>query len=144
MFCVNRFFSAIRGKLQALLLMQDSALGKRRREINSMLQSVRRHHFYVLLLVIIPLHSASAAEGVITEHLPDCNYFVLKTDEGYAVMEWNGESKPDRNDHLFGNITAGAMNVLENDTRGGKVKVWVEMYPVSYDDAMNIYRDECQ
>jgi hypothetical protein len=41
-------------------------------------------------------------------------------------------------------LAAGAMNFLNNATRGGNVKVWIEDYPLSYDDAMKIYRDECK
>jgi hypothetical protein len=102
------------------------------------------HYICALLLSLIPLQSALAIEGVITERSSGCPYFVVKTGEAYAVMQWNGESKPDRNDRLVGNYAAGAMNLLNNATRGGNVKVWIEDYPLSYDDAMKIYRDECK
>ncbi len=99
---------------------------------------------YAVLLAVTPTYSALAVEGVITERLPNCAYFIVKTDNDYAVMEWNGEVKPERNDRLSGNFSAGTMNVLQNVTRGEKVKVWIEGYPFGYDEAIKIFRDECQ
>lgn len=49
--------------------------------------------------------------------------FLVQTNEGYAVIEWNGHDNPNRNDRLADSFTAGAMHLLENTTKGGNVKV---------------------
>ena len=100
-------------------------------------------HILALLLAFSPLQVTHATEGIITEGSPECAYFVVKADEAYAVMEWNSENKPLRNDRLAGTFNSGSMKMLENVTRGGNVKVWVEGYPLSYDEAMTIYKAEC-
>lgn len=142
MFFVDYFFGASRTKLQ--ILYQPGGQQKQDRPM-AVTQSAKSWHcIYALLLSVTPMHNALGAEGIITELTPDCSYFVVKTNEAYALMEWNGDGKPERNDRLLGNFSTGSMNVIENVTRGGKVKVWIENYPISYDEAIKFYKSECQ
>lgn len=95
-----------------------------------------------LLLLAAP---SRAAEGtVVAISGSDCSdYFVISTDDGYAILEWFGGPMPEMDDKLsgqFDQFSAEDVSVLPD---GGKMHVYVEDYGLSKDDAADKFKDKC-
>ena len=84
--------------------------------------------------------SAFGAQSVVVQKNDGCDYFVSKLGADYAVLELNAGPEPKKGDQLNGPFGEGHMGHLENVRTGAKIKVWFENYPVSKEEATNLYK----
>ncbi|MGA7769961.1 MAG: hypothetical protein WCA27_27510 [Candidatus Sulfotelmatobacter sp.] len=85
----------------------------------------------------------AASKGTVVKRISSCDYFMVKTDAGYAVLEWYGGHDPDNADLLIGNFESYGMHDILDDTADETVTVWTEDYALSRTRALEILVDKC-
>jgi hypothetical protein len=86
---------------------------------------------------------ASAAKGVVAYCKSGCDYFIVETDMGYALLEWYGGDDPSEDDELVGDYEAYGMKDIYNLSTDSEMRVWIEDYWLSRDEAFEKLYDEC-
>lgn len=82
----------------------------------------------LLLCGILACSSASAATGRVTTRISGCDYFLVATAKGYALLEWYGGQDPDKDDIIVGGFEEFGMHDVYDTTADEEVTVWVEDY----------------
>jgi hypothetical protein len=98
-----------------------------------------------LTLCCLTSASAYAATGEVYKRISGCDYFVVSSARGYALLEWYGGSDPDKGDTVSGVFETYGMHTLRvNDDEDDTVKVWVEEYWLTRSDALDQLVDKCE
>ena len=98
-----------------------------------------------LLLPVMMTGPADAADGTVTAVTgSECSdYFVVSTDDGYALLEWYSGPMPEEDDKVsgeFDRFVAEDISVLPD---GNRMHVYVEDYGLSEDDAADKLKQKC-
>jgi len=96
------------------------------------------------LVVLIFALPAFAARGVVTHQISGCDYYVVATRTGYAVLEWFGGYDPDEGDVLVGAFEEYGMHDIHDETVDEETTVWVEDYWLSKEDALDKLAEQCR
>lgn len=101
--------------------------------------------FFVTLcsLCFAPAVRATSKRCTVVRRISGCDYFMVQTATDYAVLEWYGGHDPDKDDKLIGTLSYGMKTFLieNHDTT---VKVWVEEYGLSKEDALDRLVEKCE
>lgn len=101
----------------------------------------------ILFLALFVLFSASfalGARGEVTHRQSGCDYFIVATPAGYDVLEWYGGHDPDKGDILVGKFETYGMKDIYDQTVDENLKVWVEDYALSKEDALEQLVEHCE
>ena len=96
--------------------------------------------FVVLTLV----QFASAAKGVVVYKKYSCDYYIVETTMGFALLEWNGGNDPDIGHTIVGDFESYGMKTLYNLTMHAETRAWVEDYFMSKNSVIREYYDRCR
>lgn len=96
-----------------------------------------------LALILLP-QLADAASGIVLYFPSGCDYFVLESDAGMALMSVAGDVSPVEGDVLVGTIDSRGPARLENYVSGETIEVEVEDYWLSEDAAIDRYLEYCE
>src|SRR5688572_17899480 len=83
-----------------------------------------------------------AATGYIAYADSSCDYFIVETNRGFALLEWYGGYSPsesDIGDVLVGNYERYGFKNIYDATAKRKMRVWVEDYWLSQDSVIEKY-----
>ncbi len=72
-----------------------------------------------------------------------CNYFVVQTINGYAVVQAYGINKPFEGDIVYGNFSSWGSRDILDDSSGTIFSVTVMDYWLTYIQAQVIINDNC-
>lgn len=97
----------------------------------------------VLVSTLTAATIASAAKGVVAYYKSGCDYYIVATDQGYALLEWYGGNDPSKGDVLVGGYESYGMKEIYNLTAEAETRVWVEDYMLSKEDALEQYFEQC-
>lgn len=95
-----------------------------------------------MLLLLVPCTGLSS-QGEVVYRVSGCDYFIVETYSGYAVLEWYGGSDPDKGDNLAGSFESYGMKTIFNTDRDTELRVWVEDYYLSKTSALEKLMDKC-
>lgn len=90
---------------------------------------------YAFVALLLAASPAFAAKGEVTKRVSGCDYFLVETNKGFALLESYGGNDPDEGDKLVGNFESYGFKRIRNDTADRELKAWVEDYWLSEDDA---------
>ena len=93
-------------------------------------------------LLVFPA-TVFSAKGVVVYHKSDCDYYIVETPTGYALLEWFGGNDPDEGDILVGDYENYGMKTIYNLTADAETRVWVEDYWLSKDGVIEMYSENC-
>ena len=102
-----------------------------------------RFTLVVVLILILFSSFALAAKGMVVFKKSRCDYFIVQTIMGYAILEWYGGNDPDEGDVIVGNFESYGMINIYNLTADSELTVWVEDYWLSKSRAIEEYYDKC-
>lgn len=97
----------------------------------------------IAAIVVAPLRPALSAKGSVVAHPSGCDYFIVETATGYALLEWFGGNDPSVGDVIVGPYEGYGMQHVYNVTRNSETQVWVEDYMLSQESAVEKYHDHC-
>ncbi len=97
----------------------------------------------VLLLLLLGPVVASGAKGVVVYYKSGCDYYVVQSNMGYALLEWYGGNDPNEGDVLAGEFEAYGMKQIYNLTADAETTVWVEDFWLSKDNVIEQYFSHC-
>jgi hypothetical protein len=89
---------------------------------------------------------AYASTGTVYKRISGCDYFLVSSVQGYALLEWYGGPDPDVGDTVRGKFETYGMHSLlvnDDDDEDNTLKVWVEDYWLSREDALEKLVDKC-
>ncbi len=88
---------------------------------------------------------ANAAQGTVTATTgSECSdYFVVSTDDGYALLEWYGGPVPETDDKVVGDFDHFSAEDISVLPGGAMMHVYVEDYGLSEDDAAGKLKEKC-
>lgn len=86
--------------------------------------------------------SAFAAKGVVVYNR-SCDYYIVETNMGYALLEWYGGNDPSEGDVMVGDYESYGMKEIYNVTADSEAKVWVEEFWLSEDRVIEELREHC-
>jgi hypothetical protein len=96
------------------------------------------------LLVVAVSCKALAAEGVVVLYKSSCDYFVVETLNGYAILQWYGGSIPNEGDKITGDFESYGMKSVANVTQGNETRVWVEKFWLSRARVIEKFSRRCR
>jgi hypothetical protein len=105
---------------------------------------MRPHRFALIAALCFLSTAALAAKGVVTHRVSSCDYFVVQTANGYALLEWYGGNDPDKGDVLVGDFEAYGMKDVFNITSDDELRVWVEEYWLPRSRVLEKLVDKCR
>lgn len=101
----------------------------------------------IVLISTIFLHlllgTAFGGKGIVVYKKSGCDYFIVETIMGYALLEWYGGSDPDEGDIIIGNFESFGFKDIYNLTADSELSVWVEDYWLSWKDVIKLYIEYC-
>lgn len=86
---------------------------------------------------------AASKRCTVVRRISGCDYFMVETGTAFAVLEWYGGHDPDKDDRLVGDMSYG-MKTFAYINRDSTVKVWVEEYGLSKEDALDKLVEKCE
>jgi hypothetical protein len=89
-------------------------------------------------------HAASPSTGSVVYSNYRCDYFIVESMSGFALLEWFSGAQPDAGNVLIGQFESYGMPTLFNRTSGSTVTVWVEDYWLSKQAVINSYFQKCR
>jgi hypothetical protein len=99
----------------------------------------------VLTLALLTVAQvALAAQGVVVFKKSGCDYYIVETKKGFALLEWYGGNDPDVGDTIVGDFEKYGMKTVHNLTRDKETKGWVEDFWLSKEDAIKKYYEKCK
>lgn len=93
--------------------------------------------------LLVACATAHAAKGEIVYYKSGCDYFIVETAMGYALLEWYGGYDPSRGEVVAGDFETYGMKEIYNLTANQETNVWVEDFWLSKDRAIEEYFDKC-
>jgi len=98
----------------------------------------------LLMITFLSLSSSAyAARGEVVLKKSGCDYYLVLTSKGYALLEWYGGNDPNRGDILVGDYESYGMKDIYNLTSDQETRAWVEDYFLSKSSAIEKYYDKC-
>jgi len=95
-------------------------------------------------LVVAQAEAKTTDGEVVAATGMECSdYFVVKTDDGYAVLEWYSGYKPDEGDKVSGEFGLFGYRDISVQPGGANIHAWVEDYGLSLDDANDKLKGKC-
>lgn len=99
--------------------------------------------FIFIVILIVPM-TAHASNGVVAYYKSGCDYFIVETTKGYAILEWYGGYDPNEGDVITGDFEIYGIKKIYNITADQETNVWVEDFWLSKDRAIEKYIDKCE
>jgi hypothetical protein len=99
----------------------------------------------VLLCAGWQLSQADAGEAVVVAATgTECSdYFVVKTGDEYALLEWFSGHVPDKGDKVVGEFNLFGFRNITLQPAGEQIRVYLEDYGLSLDDASDKLNGKC-
>ena len=105
---------------------------------------IKQTFIFVLIFLFIPfVNTAFAVKGVVVYKKSGCDYFIVETNMGYALLEWYAGNDPDKGDIIIGNFESYGFKDIYNLTADSELRVWVEDYWMSKEEALEQYFEYC-
>lgn len=86
---------------------------------------------------------ANAAKGVVVYNKIGCDYYIVETNKGFALLEWFGGNDPNEGDTLVGDFERYGSKDIYNITADRKTRVWVEEFWLSKEEVIEKYFQKC-
>jgi hypothetical protein len=104
-----------------------------------------RNILSAIALSILVLHPTNAlsAKGVVVYYKSGCDYYIVETNIGFALLEWYGGNDPSEGDIIVGDYESYGMKDIYNLSADAETRVWVEDYWLSKDRVIQEYFDQC-
>lgn len=87
--------------------------------------------------------SLLASKGEVKHYESGCDWMIVETELGFALLEWYGGNDPSEGDILIGKFEEYGMKDIYNATADAELKVWVEEFWMAWEEAIEKYYDEC-
>jgi len=97
----------------------------------------------ILMIFVSSGAIALASKGVVVLNKSGCDYFIVETTKGYALLEWFKGSDPDVGDTIVGAFEKYGMKNVHIINKDRETTVWVEDYWLSKDDVLEKYYEKC-
>lgn len=81
--------------------------------------------------------------GQVVKTFSGCDYFIISMNGDYVVAEWMGQYTPDEGDIIRGRLNSYGTKEFWVVNRERTTKLWVDDYMISWEDAVNKIRSEC-
>lgn len=104
---------------------------------------IYRKYLLALIIVLLLAVNLFSAKGVVTHKPSNCDYCIVETKKGYAILEWYGGNDPDKGDVIVGDFESYGMKNIYNATSEAELRVWVEDFWLDKEDALEKLFDEC-
>jgi hypothetical protein len=98
----------------------------------------------IFLTMTLFAQMAYAAKGTVVYKNSRCDYYIVETVKGFALLEWYGGNDPDLGDVIVGDFESYGMKTLHNITNDRETKAWVEDYWLSKDKALEKFHEKCE
>jgi len=97
----------------------------------------------VLAVVLGTALAAGAATGVVAFKKSGCDYFVVNSAAGLALLKWHEGYFPEPGDVVDGNFETYGFQDLHTFPTAARSRVWVEAYGLSTDAVVQQLRRHC-
>ena len=91
-----------------------------------------------------PTASASAVRGYLSHRISGCDYFLVKANDEYDLLEWYGGYDPDKGDVMVGDNESYGFHDVYDSTAEESVHIYTEDYQLSRSDALEKLADACE
>ena len=100
----------------------------------------------MLAATMMALWAAPAAaldDGIVVYRKPSCDYFLLETASGVALLHWRTGDDPSVNDRVIGNVNLFQTPQFFNQTTQRPFRATVEDYAERGANALRALRERC-
>jgi hypothetical protein len=92
---------------------------------------------------VLAQDTGTRSRGIVVYEESGCDYFIVETASGYALLQWFGGAIPMRGDNIVGAFETFGMPEIYNRTQGMSMTVWVDNYWMSRQQVVQRYRGHC-
>ena len=96
-----------------------------------------------LAALLVAPAAAFAAKGEIVYYKSGCDYFIVETNMGFALLQWYGGYDPSKGEIVAGDFESFGFKDIYNLSADRETRVWVEDYWLSRSRAIEKYFDKC-
>ena len=96
----------------------------------------------IACLLASPVSVAAKGEVVYIE--TGCDYYILQSSDGFALVEHAEGPTPSADDVIVGDFESYGKKQLFNRTSRERIKGWVVDYWLAQDEAMQMYLEQCR
>ena len=86
---------------------------------------------------------AFSERGVVVHSKSGCDYYIVETSSGYALLEWYGGNDPNEGQIIVGPIHSYGMKELYNVSSDRETKAYIDDYMLSKSSVIEKYYDHC-
>ncbi len=105
------------------------------------IQAKRLLAFCMLSLAAAPL---LAVKAEVSHRISGCDWFLAEASSGFILMEWYGGNDPDKGESLVGELHSYGMKTVFNLDADAEVRVWIDDFMLSKDDALEQLYEKCE
>ena len=98
----------------------------------------------IILLLVLSVNQSYAVQGTVVLYKSECDFFIVKTPKGYALLEWYEGAEPDEGDTITGNIETFGYQDIYNNSKKENTHVWVEDYYLRKEKVVEKYVENCR
>jgi len=102
--------------------------------------------FKIVLMMIIALHLHASSANIIKSpnDSKNCNYYILKDNIYYSIVEWLSEDQANKNNTYIGDYYRKGISTIYDITSHEEISVWVEEYSKSKSFIEEEYKSICK
>lgn len=83
------------------------------------------------------------AKGIVVYNKSKCDYYIVETSMGFALLEWYGGNDPNEGDIIVGDFESYGFKDIFNVTKDAEMRVWVEDYWLNKERVSETYIEKC-
>lgn len=99
-------------------------------------------HFVFIILTLTT--TANAVNGTVVMKEPGCDFFIVKTPEGFSLVQDFSGKDPERDDTLTGDYQKYGFSDVHNSTSESDIQLWVEDYALPKSEVIAKYSEKCK
>jgi hypothetical protein len=96
-----------------------------------------------LLAVAMGTRVGWAETGVVALRVSGCDYYLIRTNNGYVVAEWYGDYDPSKGDFVAGALSQYGMKTLFFGAGHEEGQTYIEDFWLDGDNAVEQLSDQC-
>ena len=98
----------------------------------------------IAALILSLLPTVQAARGTVVYNRSGCDYFIVTSQAGFALLEWYGGHDPAEGDAVAGDFETYGMKDIFDRSANAETRVWVEDFWLSRSNVIEKYWSKCR
>lgn len=96
-----------------------------------------------LIVILTMITNAHAISGTVIYKESGCDSYIVKTENGYSLIQTFSGNDPEKGDELTGDYQKNGFSDAYNVTTNSETRVWVDDYALPKSEVVAKYSEKC-